>query len=424
MDIGAAAAFPLPRGWTTARSSRASAQSTMEEEKQLASFLTQLGIGASAASGYATALVAEGFDTTEAFALLTAEELRDDFGFKRGHLRMIERERERAPEPKGPESPEPEMPEGPEMIKEEEMPEGEMQASSSEAEPVSESSSEEPRAARAKLELESPQLEPQPQPESSQLSKKALKRRRAKANRRARAATARAAAANINSTSLGKGQALQVLSAVRDSLFPLLGVLALWRCRRVSRAFNTWARHQLRALAPALVLGGSRYHFGPTDFPQDALDGTELLQWEDLRWEPRAPLPAARAGFGLAVAGGDRPGLVVAAGTYPEEERECGLGHPSVTKINVITRDQRGIGRGPAPSPEEIETTFIQNHESSALGWTYSVAFNCQPALPLFNQAPVWEQSTSGSTWLPLPPMDIPYNWQPVSAHDAPYNIQ
>jgi histone H4 len=84
----------------------ASAQSAVEEEKQLAEFLSQLGIGASAASDYAAALVAEGFDTTVAFASLTAEELRDDFGFKRGHLRMVEHEREREPEPE----PEPESP--------------------------------------------------------------------------------------------------------------------------------------------------------------------------------------------------------------------------------------------------------------------------------------------------------------------------
>jgi histone H4 len=81
----------------------------MEEEKQLAEFLSQLGIGASAASDYAAALVAEGFDTTVAFASLTAEELHDDFEFKRGHLRMVEHEREREPEPEPePESPEPE----------------------------------------------------------------------------------------------------------------------------------------------------------------------------------------------------------------------------------------------------------------------------------------------------------------------------
>jgi hypothetical protein len=66
----------------------------MEEQGELTAFLCQLGIGETAARGYAAALVAEGFDTEAAFATLTAEELQDDFGFKRGHVRMVAKGRE------------------------------------------------------------------------------------------------------------------------------------------------------------------------------------------------------------------------------------------------------------------------------------------------------------------------------------------
>ena len=65
-----------------------------DETKKLAAFLSSLGVGATAARGYAELLVAEGFDTAAAFESLTAEELRDDFGFKRGHLRMVAAHRE------------------------------------------------------------------------------------------------------------------------------------------------------------------------------------------------------------------------------------------------------------------------------------------------------------------------------------------
>eukprot|EP01046_Picozoa_sp_COSAG06_P015952 COSAG06_NODE_1039_length_10995_cov_47.088106_11_plen_791_part_00 len=65
-----------------------------DETKKLVAFLSSLGVGATAARGYADLLVAEGFDTAAAFESLTAEELRDDFGFKRGHLRMVAVHRE------------------------------------------------------------------------------------------------------------------------------------------------------------------------------------------------------------------------------------------------------------------------------------------------------------------------------------------
>ena len=61
----------------------------MDEQRALTAFLRELGIGKTAANGYAEALVAEGFDTPVAFASLTAQELQDDFDFKRGHLRMV-----------------------------------------------------------------------------------------------------------------------------------------------------------------------------------------------------------------------------------------------------------------------------------------------------------------------------------------------
>jgi ankyrin repeat protein len=61
----------------------------MDEQTTLTELLCELGIGKTAADGYAEALVAEGFDTPVAFASLTTQELQHDFGFKRGHLRMI-----------------------------------------------------------------------------------------------------------------------------------------------------------------------------------------------------------------------------------------------------------------------------------------------------------------------------------------------
>jgi hypothetical protein len=43
------------------------------------------------ASEYATALIADGYDTPEAVDELSLDELRDDFGLKKGHLRAVER---------------------------------------------------------------------------------------------------------------------------------------------------------------------------------------------------------------------------------------------------------------------------------------------------------------------------------------------
>ena len=59
----------------------------------LTTMLISMGIAGGPAEGYAVALAEDGFDTETAFNTLSLEELRDDFGFKRGHLRMVEQAR-------------------------------------------------------------------------------------------------------------------------------------------------------------------------------------------------------------------------------------------------------------------------------------------------------------------------------------------
>lgn len=58
--------------------------------------LVSLGIAAGPAEGYATQLCEDGFDTRTAFDALSLTELKEDFGFKRGHLRMVEQARDAA----------------------------------------------------------------------------------------------------------------------------------------------------------------------------------------------------------------------------------------------------------------------------------------------------------------------------------------
>ena len=62
-------------------------------EKQTAGAMEQhlasIGFTPESAKSYAAVLIEEGFDGPAAFATLTIEELREDFGFKRGHLRLV-----------------------------------------------------------------------------------------------------------------------------------------------------------------------------------------------------------------------------------------------------------------------------------------------------------------------------------------------
>eukprot|EP01045_Picozoa_sp_COSAG04_P015774 COSAG04_NODE_1272_length_7468_cov_3.407518_3_plen_1629_part_00 len=51
--------------------------------------LASIGFMAESAKSYAAVLIEEGFESPAAFATLTIEELREDFGFKRGHLRLV-----------------------------------------------------------------------------------------------------------------------------------------------------------------------------------------------------------------------------------------------------------------------------------------------------------------------------------------------
>ena len=52
-----------------------------------------IGIGLSAASGFARALAADGFDSPGSLDSLSLDELREEFGFMRGHCRMVEQSR-------------------------------------------------------------------------------------------------------------------------------------------------------------------------------------------------------------------------------------------------------------------------------------------------------------------------------------------
>ena len=55
--------------------------------------LCSLGIPSEACSGYAATLYDDGYENVAMFEGLTLEELRDEYGFKKGHLRAIERSR-------------------------------------------------------------------------------------------------------------------------------------------------------------------------------------------------------------------------------------------------------------------------------------------------------------------------------------------
>ena len=64
------------------------------------------GIPAAACTGYATDLIEDGYETAEMFEGLSIDELRTDYGFKKGHLKAIERLRSAAkPSGKSPAQP-------------------------------------------------------------------------------------------------------------------------------------------------------------------------------------------------------------------------------------------------------------------------------------------------------------------------------
>jgi hypothetical protein len=62
----------------------------------VAEHLVSAGILDSAAGSYAQTLFEDGFDTVDLFDELSIDELREDYGFKRGHLKAVERVRGRA----------------------------------------------------------------------------------------------------------------------------------------------------------------------------------------------------------------------------------------------------------------------------------------------------------------------------------------
>ena len=55
--------------------------------------LRSLGIPSEACAGYAATLCDDGYENAAMFEGLTEEELREEYGFKKGHLRAIERSR-------------------------------------------------------------------------------------------------------------------------------------------------------------------------------------------------------------------------------------------------------------------------------------------------------------------------------------------
>ena len=64
--------------------------------EEISHALLDMGIPQSAVPGYATVLENDGFDTAFAFLCLTPEELARDYGFKRGHIRLVLEDRLRA----------------------------------------------------------------------------------------------------------------------------------------------------------------------------------------------------------------------------------------------------------------------------------------------------------------------------------------
>ena len=56
--------------------------------------MLSLGFKEDTAQRFAAALEEDGFETAEQFAELSLDDLQDDFNFKRGHIRMVEKWRE------------------------------------------------------------------------------------------------------------------------------------------------------------------------------------------------------------------------------------------------------------------------------------------------------------------------------------------
>eukprot|EP01046_Picozoa_sp_COSAG06_P054654 COSAG06_NODE_9802_length_1813_cov_1.543174_1_plen_154_part_10 len=60
-------------------------------ERFMFDFLTaQLGLAVSVAEGYVPGLIEQGYDMEDTFLGLSAEELRDDFEWKKGHIRKFD----------------------------------------------------------------------------------------------------------------------------------------------------------------------------------------------------------------------------------------------------------------------------------------------------------------------------------------------
>ena len=77
-----------------------------KDDLLLAHLTGTVGLHPKTAKGYADGLVAEGFETPAAFDALSLEELRDDFGFLKGHVMAVRKYRETSPAaPQSPRSP-------------------------------------------------------------------------------------------------------------------------------------------------------------------------------------------------------------------------------------------------------------------------------------------------------------------------------
>ena len=60
----------------------------MSKPPAFSAYLEEIGIDASCAATFAAALAKDGYNTPVAFAELTLEELKADYGFKKGHIRV------------------------------------------------------------------------------------------------------------------------------------------------------------------------------------------------------------------------------------------------------------------------------------------------------------------------------------------------
>ena len=80
-----------PLGWNSDIMRRSPRHDCLERQQKIEPL--SLGIPAVASAGYAAKLKDDGYENVAMIDTLTTEELRDDYGLKKGHLKAIERMR-------------------------------------------------------------------------------------------------------------------------------------------------------------------------------------------------------------------------------------------------------------------------------------------------------------------------------------------